>query len=382
MKQTFLNHIKNVPGWRTQRKIVIFSVDDYGNVRLDSKQARKNLDQAGLKIFSRFDAYDTLETYEDLEQLYAVLQSVKDKHHRSAVFTAFTLPCNIDFDRMSKEGNRTYQYELLSKTYENQALRQPQAYRGAWQLWQEGIQEKLLRPQFHGREHLNLKIFEDKLKKDDPELLANLENYSFTSISDNSYSNLGFTAAFSFQKKEDINVFLHILETGVDSFIQVFGYTPTAFTPPATEFPTELEKELLRFGIHHLDKPFQKRRHMGNGNYKKEWNFLGYKKNTKLVNLVRNVVFEPTDDRGFNWVDYTFKQVETAFFWGKPANISSHRVNFCGHIDPKNRTKGLNDLRSLLKKIVQKWPEVEFMSADALGELILEDNLKSLKAKV
>jgi hypothetical protein len=79
---------------------VVFSVDDYGNVRLDSKQARTNLDAAGLPIYSRFDALDTLETKQDLEQLYTVLSSVKDKKGKSAVFTPFALPCNIDFEKM------------------------------------------------------------------------------------------------------------------------------------------------------------------------------------------------------------------------------------------------------------------------------------------
>jgi len=40
MKQAILNNLKNIWGWRTSRKIVVFSVDDYGNVRLDSRQAR------------------------------------------------------------------------------------------------------------------------------------------------------------------------------------------------------------------------------------------------------------------------------------------------------------------------------------------------------
>ena len=70
MKQTLLNHIKNIYGWKTKRKIIVISVDDYGNVRLDSKKARDKMDQAGLKILSRFDAYDTLETREDLEVLF------------------------------------------------------------------------------------------------------------------------------------------------------------------------------------------------------------------------------------------------------------------------------------------------------------------------
>jgi hypothetical protein len=65
------------------------------------------------------------------------------------------------------------------------------------------------------------------------------------------------------------------------------------------------------------------------------------------------------------------KQIDTAFRWNKPAIISSHRVNFCGHIDPKNREKGLETLKKLLQEIVVKWPNVEFMSADTLGELVL-----------
>ena len=36
------NHIKNISGWRTNRKIIVFSVDDYGNVRLSSKVLLKS----------------------------------------------------------------------------------------------------------------------------------------------------------------------------------------------------------------------------------------------------------------------------------------------------------------------------------------------------
>ncbi|MBL0012861.1 MAG: hypothetical protein IPP30_03640 [Flavobacterium sp.] len=102
LKDSLINNLKNSIGWKTKRKIVVFSVDDYGNVRLHSKEARAKLDQAGLKVYSRFDLYDTLETKQDLEQLYAVLDSVKDKNGRSAVFTPFSLPCNIDFEKWKR----------------------------------------------------------------------------------------------------------------------------------------------------------------------------------------------------------------------------------------------------------------------------------------
>ena len=86
LKKNSIDILKNLIGWKTNRKIVVFSVDDYGNVRLNSKEAKTNLAQAGLPIYSRFDLLDTLETKQDLEQLYEVLESVKDKNVRPAVF--------------------------------------------------------------------------------------------------------------------------------------------------------------------------------------------------------------------------------------------------------------------------------------------------------
>ncbi len=91
-----------------------------------------------------------------------------------------------------------------------------------------------------------------------------------------------------------------------------------------------------------------------------------------MIYQVRNVVFEPTFDLSLDWVNYALKQVATAFFWNRPAIISSHRVNFCGYIDPKNREKGILALKELLQKIVTKWPEVEFMSSEQLGDLMIK----------
>jgi hypothetical protein len=295
---------------------------------------------------------------------------VKDKNNRSFTFTPYALPCNIDFETMAEEGNQVYRYEELSQTYSKLALLQPEAYKDAWNLWKEGIKERLLCPQFHGREHLNLKLFEEKLRNKDKEVLINLKNRSYTNISDLDFENIGYTAAFSFEEKDDQKEFMEILETGISNFVNVFGFKPRAFTPPASQFPLELESELENIGLWFYDKPFQASRHLGSGKYKRQFNFLGLHQKNKLVTLVRNVVFEPTEERGIDWVNYSLMEIEAAFFWNKPAIISSLRVNFCGHIDPKNREKGLSALKQLLHEIINKWPDVEFMSADELGDLI------------
>ena len=371
MKQAILNHLKNIYGWKTKRKIVVISVDDYGNVRLDSKKARENMDKAGLKVLSPFDAYDSLETREDLDALYEVLSSVTDKNGNHAVFTPFALPCNINFEAMAQNDYREYEYELLPETYKKFAAKYPEAYGGAWELWKEGMDKGLMKPQFHGREHFNLYVFNDLLSKRNENLIKVLKQNSYITIPEHSAYFQGWTASYSFKDIKETESFIENVKDGLDRFWEVYGVSSRSFTPPAQQFPLHLEDQLPALGIKYLDRPRSLKRHLGNGEYKMERHKLG--EGTDLSVLVRNVVFEPTTPRFSDWVNFSFKQVEAAFFMGKPANISSHRVNFCGHIDEKNRRTGLTALKQLLDKIVQRWPEVEFISADQLGDIISKD---------
>ncbi|MFO0180642.1 MAG: hypothetical protein ACK517_02550, partial [bacterium] len=89
-----------------------------------------------------------------------------------------------------------------------------------------------------------------------------------------------------------------------------------------------------------------------------------------LITLVRNVVFEPTTSPA-TAVARALQQIQAAFFWNKPAIISSHRVNFCGQIDESNRKHSLEALQSLLQEILARWPDVKFLTAEELTRLIL-----------
>ena len=367
-----ISNLKNSIGWKTNRKIVVFSVDDYGNVRLNSAEARKNMDDAGMKIYSRFDALDTLETTQDLEQLFAVLSSVKDKNGRHAVFTPFALPCNIDFEKMEAEDYQNFYFETLPNTYKKLAIQQPEAYTGTWDLWKDGIAKGFLRPQFHGREHLNLSIFNDKLKKRDAQLLTALKNKSYTSISDEAYPTMSSMAELDFWNVTENNDLKPILKEGLQLFEEVYGYKSIYFTPPVFNIHQSLFQTIKNNGIQFLDLALLRNEHQGLNVYKKSFNYIGKKTREGLTIMVRNTVFEPTEDRGIDWVDFTMKQIKTAFRWNKPAIISSHRVNFCGHINKDNRQNGLESLQRLLQEIVKKWPDVEFMSADEMA-LILKD---------
>jgi hypothetical protein len=65
-------------------------------------------------------------------------------------------------------------------------------------------------------------------------------------------------------------------------------------------------------------------------------------------------------------VNHCLSTIEQAFNSKQPALISNHRACFVGRIDQKNRDKGLKAFDLLLKTILEKWPDAEFVSADKL----------------
>lgn len=376
IKNAVTNNGKNLLGWKTKRKIVVFSVDDYGNVRIDSPRAREKLNEAGLPAKNRFDAYDTLETHVDLELLFEALCFVTDKNGRHPIFTTYAMPCNIDFEKMEETGFQKYYYEILPRTFQKKADADPQNYAGTWELWKQGLAEKILVPQFHGREHLNVNVFEEKLGKQDPELLMQLKNRSFTCITNTGYKTVSALASFDFWGIEENGRFKDIITDGLNKFEAVFGYRAKNFTPPGYRAHPVLYNTLKKNGIHFVDTAFIANQHQGKGRYKKQLNYTGKIENG-LCKMVRNVVFEPNSNSSVDWASYAMKQVEAAFRWNRPAVISSHRVNFCGHIDPQNRAAGLGALKNLLKKITRRWPDIEFMSADELGKLVKSEKERS-----
>ncbi len=374
MNKLLLKGLKNIPGWRCRDKLVVFSVDDYGNVRLDSPSARERMQAAGVAMDNHFDCFDALETRQDLDALFTTLDSVRDSRGHPAKFTAYALSANPDFRRMREDGEN-YHYESLTSTFERLAASQPDAYQGAWALWHEGIQKGLIQPQFHGREHLNVRLIEHKLRSRDKTLRLALENDSLTALaSEPGLPGVGFTAAFAISDGSELEAHKAILADGLKLFEQVFGFHSTTFTPPAMQLHPALYPMVENLGIRAIDKPQRYVRRLDAQQTRREFNSLGPARGHKHINLVRNVVFEPCKDMGVDPVEHALGLIGEAFRWRKPAIISSHRVNFCGHIDPANRKRGLDALGKLLQGIVTRWPDVQFVSADELAQSLFSSS--------
>ena len=99
---------------------------------------------------------------------------------------------------------------------------------------------------------------------------------------------------------------------------------------------------------------------------------LGEKNGRGQRYLVRNATFEPSlfKQNISDPVGQCLWQIEAAFRMKKPAVICSHRINYVGFIDPENRDRTLKMLDKLLKTLLMRWPDVEFMTSPELGNCI------------
>ena len=370
LKKRILANIKNIPGWRTRAKLVIFNVDDYGNVRLASRAAKAQLEKAEVTLSGRFDTLDTLETREDLEALFEVLDSVRDRNGRGAVFTPYALSVNPDLAALRSSPD-IWQSEDLPETFGRLAGEGPQAYDGAWALWREGIERGLMQPEFHGREHFNLHLLKRKLSRRDADVMANIEANSMAGLKeDPDLPGIGFTHAFGLADRSELPQHRAIIADGIARFSRIFGRPPKCFTPPAQRLLPELHEFVAAHGVCAIDCPLYSVQQIDRDQRKGVYHITGRRRGQGHVTLVRNVIFEPNLYPSRDEVAHAMGLIQAAFRWGKPAMISSHRVNFCGHIDPANRRAGLDDLKRLLRAIVKRWPEVQFISAGELAERV------------
>lgn len=359
-----ISQMRHLQGWSTQEKFVIFNVDDYGTIRLASRQARDTLQKRIPGFGGQMDSFDALETRADLEALFEVLRSVRGAEGNPAVFTAYALSANPDFNALRNEGR--YAPEALPDTFARLACEQPKAYEGTWYLWQQGMAEGLIHPQFHGREHVSVPLIEAKLARDD-DLIANIEVESMAGLKPiPEMPGVGFTHSFGLHNKSLLPQHRQILADGLARFEAVYGFASRTFTPPAQQLHPSLDAYVHELGVEAIDKSFFYQRPVGNGRRQPSINFLRPPSEKRAGTIVRTLSFEPTSGTKSDPVGHALAQIDTAFRWRKPAIISSHRVNYAGHIDPKNRQQGLAALAELLQAIVKRWPDVRFITADAL----------------
>ncbi|MRS05690.1 hypothetical protein EG832_21110, partial [bacterium] len=309
----------------------------------------------------RYSKYDTLADKSDLECLFEVLQSVKDGKGKPAVMTPVTNIANPDFKRIKESDFIEYFYEPFTETLMRYG-RDPDTFN----TWKKGMELGIFVPESHGREHVSVHFWLQALREGNDKLRLAFDNDVVSVNVKGMHPVLNaFRPEFYFNSRSQLGFLMTSISEGTELFREIFGYTPRAFVPGNNIFHPVFEETVAEAGIKYLYISHFNSIPDGAGNLRRKYYPVGRKALSGLRYYTRNCAFEPTDP-AYHGIDLTLKQIEAAFRWGKPANISTHRVNFIGAIEKSNREKGLRELSLLLKTIVRKWPDVEFMSSEAM----------------
>jgi hypothetical protein len=248
------------------------------------------------------------------------LQIVKNKNGKLSVFTLITLLSNSDFEKIKAADYRQHFYEPFTETLKRYQRE------GAFSLWKEGTAKRLFVPQFHGREHLNVQVWLRRLQNNNPHTLAAFWQGMW------GFNNAGpitYQAAFDLEYPGDIAYQKTVVEEGQLLFERLHGYKALFFVTTNGSFNSQLEKPAFEGGIKYLSTSKLHHEPQGNGQYKKQLNWLGKKNKSGLRYITRNAFFEPSQT-GKDWVNSCLNDIAMAFKYHKPATISTHRVNYIG----------------------------------------------------
>jgi len=359
-------NLVNIPGWRTNKKILVIESDDWGSVSMPSKEVYDELLFKGAPVDkSFFTKYDSLESEEDLNELFHVLTSFKNYNGNHPCITACAVVANPDFEKIKNSGLKEYYYEPITETYK----RYPN-HGKSFEIWKKGMESHLLWPQFHGREHLNPKEWLKVINNgDEIEKLA-FDKNTILAIGKAQGSNrkMGYLSAFDYENEAELKSFEIVLKEGLILFEKLFGFKSTSFVAPTSVRSDEMDGFLSKFGVKYHQMGQQTKPYAED--YKMKNRLWGDKNEHGQIYWRRNSRFEPSGDPNHDWVADVMNQMKVSFRWGKPAVISSHRVNFIGSIIKENRENTLQLLSELLRTVLLKYPDVEFMSSDQLGDFI------------
>jgi hypothetical protein len=365
MLKKLAKNLSNLPGWRSNEKIVVIESDDWGSIRMPSLKVYETLKEKGLLLDTgdskRYNTLDTLASAEDLEKLFLSLEKFRGGDSKHPKITAVSLVGNPDFERIRENNFEKYFFELLHETfsrYDNDK---------ALELWKTGIASGLFEPQFHGREHLNIAAWMRRLKSGDSETLLAFD-YGIWAFKGKNTPTGSYQAAFDLEYAKDLEIQKEVIISGLDLFEKTWGYKATFFVPPNGPFNNSLEEIAASKGIKYMSASKIQKEVLGEGKIRKVFHSLGKKNKWGQRYITRNCFFEPSSP-GKDWVQSCLEEMEIAFKWKKPAVISSHRVNYVGVLNEENRNHSLKQLEKLMSEALKKWPDIKFMSSSELGSL-------------
>lgn len=341
--------------------VVVFDSDDWGCQRVHSQNEKNFLDSyPGFMPHDCFEDNDCLETKEDFDALAKVLESFTDSEGHHPIFTLNYVLNNLVYASANySAGQRPcFIYETLEQTY----LRSNVPF-----LWNNPAYcapDSVFAFSLHAFAHLN----EARFCRD---IEAN-KNGARDFYNHGVVASLDPKNRFCYMDemgggRADVTSSLSRLGKASEQFALVFHRKSLCFTPSCGVLdPSSLPSlAAMGFSAIKITDSFY-RSFDGKGFHKHPIRSL--KKLTPHSSsrfLVRNCTFEPIffDKKA---LEFCLRDIVYAFKHGKPAIISTHRMNYVSGFDKNAYQNRLHLLCELLLEIMKRYPDVQFMSTDEL----------------
>lgn len=335
-----------------------------------SKDAFVRLQKKGYPVDEcPYNRYDMLESAEDLAALGDTLCRFRDHRGCAAKLTANMIVGNPDFARIRRDHFSKYSVKPFWETFADYG------HENAFPVYRELVSEGLLKPQLHGREHTAvshwleaLRLGEKRFRDAFDEGMYTVHPGGETSGHRDMLDALGYVPTDRYYPQLPL-----MLREAQRWFEEFWGWRSETFIAPCYTWHPQLEKHLADIGISYIQGTRVQRvpREGRGGSMGRIRHYTGQVNKNGQAYLVRNVSLEPSLSCSDTvCIKQALSEVACAFGFRAPVIVSSHRLNYIGGLEANNRDRGLRVLAQFLTGVLQKWPDVEFLSSDELGARI------------
>ncbi len=352
----YLRLLQPVVSFRFPHPVVLLHSDDWGLGGIPDQAVYARLDQKGLSTWwYPFDKH-SLETAQDLQELYAVL----NQHHDSrgccpSVVFNFIL-ANVNFEDTAASGFRKL---VLLPLYEGfpASWHRP----GLLEAYRQGIEANLVYPALHGLTHFNLLAAETALAQKGEQrsqLIALYEEgvpqlYSYTPWLGYEFrAGDGFLADAwaTFQQQSQV------ITRAIELFKHTFGHEPTSACAPGYRANDDTFRAFARSGVRVVqDGPSIRA--------------APYYDRYGLLHLPRNVVLEPALDNTPDLLERALQDAEYAMARKWPVVVTIHSMNFQSALH-SGSSRTLTMLDDFLTTLEQRHADLCYMHDGDLLDLI------------
>lgn len=344
-------HLPHLLRKKFDEKYIIIESDDWGLERALNKDSVKWMERKyGLEKLSRW-SYDSLESREDLNGLYEILEKYKTKFEFPPVITANFITHNVNYS--SKED---LDFMPLKQGFNKQS-------EDVRDLYKKGINNNYIFPQLHGYSHYDVTELAKFFKTDEGKESFNKDFFTARSTT---RGNLKFCHG----ELSNLNGSDDKIKEAAEAFKNFFGFYSSSIIPPTFILDRQFINSLKANNITMIQSS---NRLVTSDN--KRFSYPNFQKRKGIYWSVRNARLDPHPDYKF-YYQQCLESIGRAFVNETPAVIDFHRVNISGRYAPEYRDRTFKELKLLLNSIHDKWPEARFIHSQKLNEILWQPKTK------